>query len=207
MAEWFRKTSWTEADRVDFEKRLARSRPASRAQYLRIQAAHLAEAGEHGAALALLAELLENYDAPIHRAQALLQRAQSCDALDDVAGSLEAYRAALAAERETQNVRTRVGFEFPLFVARRNLQGAFVEALSVLESAESQATFTADRFEVAAARSLIAWSRGDADRAKTHAAIALQAAAERHSGLSRHPTVGLVRADPALLERLRALTG
>src|SRR6187431_2548661 len=36
--DWFRSTTWTETDQANFWTRLARARPANRAQYLRLQA-------------------------------------------------------------------------------------------------------------------------------------------------------------------------
>jgi len=63
--DWFRKTSWGEADQADFFTRLKRSRTAgNKAQYLRIQASHLEGAGSPEflrAAITLLDKMLTEF--------------------------------------------------------------------------------------------------------------------------------------------------
>jgi hypothetical protein len=67
-AEWFRRTTGTDADRKDFSARLKRRRGASRkAQYLRLQALHLAEARHHEGAIEIVqpcsvSEILPTYE-------------------------------------------------------------------------------------------------------------------------------------------------
>jgi hypothetical protein len=58
---WYRKTSWTESDREDFETRFARTRKASRAQYLKIQAWSLFEAGLVRESLSLIDRMFSDY--------------------------------------------------------------------------------------------------------------------------------------------------
>ena len=72
--DWFRNETWSEADRASFYARLKRSRTAgNKAQYLRIQATHLAGAGNDQAALGLLAEMRRDYPDPL---QVVLSRNQ-----------------------------------------------------------------------------------------------------------------------------------
>src|SRR5438128_1768759 len=58
--EWFRSPSWSEADRAEFEARLARSRKYNRAQYLRIKGLALRDAGEIEAARELWTRVLSD---------------------------------------------------------------------------------------------------------------------------------------------------
>jgi hypothetical protein len=207
MRQWFRKSSWSEADRLDFETRFARTRHYSRAQYLRLQAFHLAEAGLHADAILLIDRLLADYPDSSEIASAYLQRAVSCDALDRVGEALASFRAAVVAERTRRTIRTNVSFTFPLFVATRRLQSEFDEALAILNEAEAHVMFPRHRFDVAATRALIADHLGDARAAQTAARQALAAAAEGHSGFVRHPNVGLVPNDNPLIAELRRMAG
>ena len=60
--DWFRRTAWSDADREDFNARLKRSRgEGNKAQYLRIQAVYLAEAGHHHNAIELLDRLFAEF--------------------------------------------------------------------------------------------------------------------------------------------------
>lgn len=78
ITDWFRRSSWTARDREEFDARLQRSRgPANKAQYLRIQALHLAEAGLHTAAIDLLDKLLREFPCRTELASAHQQRAES----------------------------------------------------------------------------------------------------------------------------------
>jgi len=205
MGDWFRKTSWTTADSADFEMRLMRARRASRSQYLRIQAVHLAEAGHHAEALLLLERLLVEYPDPIQLAQAHCQRAESLNSLGRRDEAEVAYRAALDVERELPNVLSRAAFRFPLFVALHSRAASFADALELLDVTSERVTFPVDRFEVAAARAFIAESQGDLRVAREQADAALDAASQVHSGLARHRSVGLVQPNEGLLTRLRDL--
>lgn len=98
--DWFRRTSWTDDDRTDFSVRLQRARKFNRPQYLRIQAVHLAGAGNHVAALELLDRFLHLYDHGIDLAQAQLQRAESLLATGNEFDAINAFRASLDAERK-----------------------------------------------------------------------------------------------------------
>ncbi len=76
--EWFRRSTWTDHDRDEFNARLKRCRGAgSKAQYLRIQACHLAEAGLHANAIELLDCLIMELPERMELANAHLQKAKS----------------------------------------------------------------------------------------------------------------------------------
>src|SRR6516162_1213440 len=90
--EWFRKTAWGAQEREDFYRRLKRARPDNQAQYMRIQAGHLAgNADTLSAALVLLDEMLEHHPDSLEVAIALDQKAECLEALGDVDGAIESY--------------------------------------------------------------------------------------------------------------------
>src|SRR5437667_10039589 len=60
-ADWFRDPGWDRATRDQFEERLNRARIGNRAQYLRIKALALRDAGELGGAKELLNRVVSDY--------------------------------------------------------------------------------------------------------------------------------------------------
>ncbi|MGA3184388.1 MAG: hypothetical protein ABSE52_07310 [Candidatus Dormibacteria bacterium] len=59
--EWFRSPDWTDSEQAQFEARLERARPRSRAQYFRIKAIALHGAGLIQASRMLLFRVVEGY--------------------------------------------------------------------------------------------------------------------------------------------------
>src|SRR5258708_1677279 len=105
--EWFRRSTWTDQDREEFDAQLKRCRSASKkAQYLRIQAIHLAEAGLHAAAIELLDQLFVKFPERIELTSAYLQKAESFAFLGQTEPAIREFRLALQAERDFPNVRT-----------------------------------------------------------------------------------------------------
>jgi hypothetical protein len=58
--DWFRSPDWSEEAQADFERRLGRSRPHRRAQYLRIKGLALESAGEIDGARTLWLRVLDD---------------------------------------------------------------------------------------------------------------------------------------------------
>jgi len=205
--EWFRRSTWTRADQDEFTARLRRSRPHSRSQYIRIQAAHLAEARLYPDALTLLDRVIAEYPDQLQLAQAHKQRGECLLALGDLNSALEAFRTAIEAQRAFPNVQTTAPLHFGFTVARFQRRDLYGEALSVLDEfapAASSAAFPYQEFLNTAARALMAHDRSDPE-ARDMAERALRAVSARHSGFPRHPTVGLVgHVDRQTLDRLRA---
>ena len=63
--DWFRNNIWNDEIAAEFEKRLKRSRPYNRSQYLRVQAYHLRESGCEEAAIDLFKRLVAEYPPPV----------------------------------------------------------------------------------------------------------------------------------------------
>jgi hypothetical protein len=198
MTEWFRRTTWTADDERDFFARLARSRgPARKAQYLRIQAVHLAEAQPplHSQALRLLDQVLVDYPDDLMLAQVHVQRGASLVALGRRMDAATALRAALAAQRARPNVQTSAAIDFAWLVAvHDDLAPLRSEALAVLtdHSAETEA-FPVSRYRRDGARAMLLAAVGDRAGASAAARNALTAAGQLTSGFRHHPKLGLVQ--------------
>jgi tetratricopeptide (TPR) repeat protein len=211
MTEWFRRTTWSDADREDFNARLKRSRGAgNKAQYLRIQALHLGQAGHHASAIELLDRLFADFPDIIQLAQAHAQKAESLAKIGHTEAAIEEYRASLQAERDFPNVRTNAWLDFGWLVLEMELTPLYDEVANVLEEFREQSgfKFPANEYRYAAIQALLADARGEKARAREFAHQALSEAGKEHSGLRNHPTVGLVGSERnRFLNRLRTLAG
>ncbi len=110
--DWYRKTSWSSGDADEFFAQLACSpTDIHRAQYLKVQALTLKDAGLFQEALALVELTIEKF--PNREATQLRKlRAECLWALNLREQSLEAYRAAFEAQREQRNILCNVGLAF-----------------------------------------------------------------------------------------------
>jgi tetratricopeptide (TPR) repeat protein len=209
--EWFRRSTWTDADRQEFHARLNRSCQASnKAQYLRIQALHLAESGHPEAAIELLDQLFVEFPESIDIAQAHVQKAASLAKLGRTEAAIEEYRAALQAQRDRPNVQTNAWLDFGWFVVERALTGLYDEVAMLLEEFRENGglSFPANEYRYAAIQALLADGHADMPRAREFAKKALAEAAKDHSGMRYHPMLGLVGAERSRFEsRLRTLAG
>ncbi len=209
--EWFRRTTWTDVDREDFNTRLKRSRGASnKAQYLRVQSVHLSEADLHEGAVELLDRMFAEFPESIDIAQAHAQKAESLAKLQQIDGAIQEYRAALQSERALPNVRTNAWLDFGWLIVERQLTDFYREISQVLHEfrEEDGITFPAIEYRYAAIQAILADASGSPGRAREFAKQALAAATKVHSGLRYHPTVGLVGSEWNTFEkRMKALAG
>ena len=209
--EWYRRTTWSDADREDFNARLKRSRGArNKAQYLRIQAVHLAASGHHVGAIELLDRLFAEFPERIELALAHSQKAKSLVTLGQMDAAIKEYRAALQAERDFPNVRTNAWLDFGWLVAEKQMTDHYNEALHVLLEFREKCDLKlpATEYRYAAVHAMLADYRGDKALAREFARQALAEAEKHHSGLRYHPTVGLVGSERnTLSDRLETLAG
>lgn len=209
--EWFRRTTWSDADRQDFGARLKRSRgPGNKAQYLRIQACHLADAGLHTAAIELLDQMFVEFPQRNELAQAHLQKADSLAHLGQIDAAIQEYRAALQAERDYQNVKTNAWLDFGWLVVEKQLVGLYEEVSRILQEFREEGGFKFPSLEYrfAAIQAFLADYRGDNVRAREFAQKALAEVEKRYSGLRYHQQVGLVGSEHnTFSNRLRTLAG
>ena len=213
--DWFRRRTWAESDRQEFEATLSRARSSGRPQYLRIQAWHLAESDDPvllRAALELLGRILGDYpDNEIERAPALHQKADCLWRLGDTNGAIEAYRDTFRAEGAIRKVRTSAWLEFGMRVVRDSKVDLYreVEALFAQRALErSSLMFPIDKYRFHLVRALIASNAGHRDVAAEQASAALDAAGLKASGFRYHANLGLVdKVEPRLHEALLRLAG
>ncbi|MGO8753301.1 MAG: hypothetical protein ACLQNE_45780 [Thermoguttaceae bacterium] len=209
--DWFRRSAWTDHDREEFNARLHRSRGAgNKAQYLRIQAFHLADAGLHAAAIELLDRLFAEFPERIQLASAHQQKAEALAGLGQTEPAIHEFRAALQAERDFQNVKTQAWLDFAWFAVENQRTDLYDEVSHVLAEFRDKSGLSFPKIEYRywAVLSLIADSRGEGMVAREYATLALKEASKTHSGLRYHPTVGLVSSQPDWMEKkLRALAG
>jgi tetratricopeptide (TPR) repeat protein len=210
--EWYRRSTWTDEDRKNFDARLKRSRgSANKAQYLRIQAVHLADAGLHEAAIELLDRMIAEYPEPIQLSQAHAQKAGSLAQLGRIHAALEEYRAALLVERQLSNrIRSQAWFDFGWLVIEHEFRNQYDEVQRVFQEFlnESALMFPVAEYRYYAVLAFLGKGKGDKESARHYADVALNAATKDHSGLARHPKVGLVGSDnDAVRDKLRLLAG
>ena len=213
--DWYRRTTWTEADQEAFFARMNRSRSAyNKDQYLRIQALYLQQVGTNEmlrAALELLDSLFEQSPDSFELASAYLQKAECLLALENETGAIEHFRKALKKEEERPGIQTTAGLELSWMIAERGLSHLYDEALEVvLAYAERKPgpIFPHQLYVVNAIRAVITDERGDQKIASELAQRALNAASQTHSGFRYHPKVGLVQnTDNPIHSRLLEIVG
>lgn len=193
--DWFRRTTWTDDDRTDFSDRLKRARKYNRPQYLRIQAVHLADAGNDVAALELLDQFLDIDDGGIDLAQAQLQRAASLLARGNVRDAVNAFRASLDAERKRPNVQTEAWLLFPWFIVETQMVDLYAEAGDILSEFANRRslTFPKSEYHFHCVNAILLAHADDHAQASVHAEKALAASNATHSGFRYHAKLGLVR--------------
>jgi tetratricopeptide (TPR) repeat protein len=207
--EWYRAGDWSEQTAALFEARLARARPESRPQYLRIQGLTLSESGHLDVARELLERVLRDYGDD-------LEAAGACEVLGLMAlqrGDLEQAQhwfRHLLTRWPDQNGTTGTGEVLLADVLTRSEgAGQDEEALALLEQfldRESGIRWSSVMFQWHLIRLRVAERQGDADTAAAHAADALELAAAGPQ-IPNHRDVGLVHADQVTLVRLRRIAG
>ena len=196
--DWYRKTTWSDAGQAGFFARLKRSRTAyNKAQYLRIQAYHLEGVGSPEllkASLTLLDKMFAEFPQRTELASAYCQKASCLAKLGEIDQAIANYQRALNTEREFPSVKINAFMQFGRLVVENNLTKLFDEALEELKELDLRGIkFPSDIFQAFGIRSIIAAHKGEKEKAKEFAKIALEAANKAHSGLRYHSTVGLVR--------------
>jgi tetratricopeptide (TPR) repeat protein len=207
--DWFRRTHWTPEIETDFHIRLARARPANRAQYLRIQALHLQEAGGVAGlrkALELLDLMLAKYPDRNQLAEAHHGRAKCLIELSEFDAAVGALRAAFAAQRSIPNVRGPAYLTFGLLVTRHRRKALYDEALAILEEFGGNELFPREQYEAAAIRALVLDAKGAHREAAVAAQRALDASGKTDTGFRYHPHLALVvNPDPHIHKELERI--
>lgn len=203
--DWFRQTHWGVAEQTLFRDKLARARPENRAQYLYLQGVTLVPVNP-SAALALLDAYLDAYPNDLNVAPAQEARANAMLALFDEGGAMRAYEAAFAQMRRFPDVKTLAAVGYAEAVTERKLADRYDDALAVMREFQPAVILPVDRFRMSAARALIAEAQGRQEEAMSQARLAMEAAVIQHSGLAKHPKLGLVGDErAALVKRMQTV--
>jgi len=209
--KWFRRSTWSSEDQAEFQSRLARSRSRfHKAQYLRIQALHLAKVGTGqmlDAALNLLDQLITQCPDPFELSQAYQQRARCLSDLGRHQEAIDAYEAAIIAQRANPNLHSGIPVEYAELVVSLRRQDLYrrVECLLDEFPPSPEPQFPAAEYSHAVVRAFLAAARQDQVATRDYAEKALAAIGKTEAPFRYHRKVGLVSfVDPAVLAQLRA---
>lgn len=193
--DWYRNSTWSDHVQKEFFERLDRSRGArAKAQYVRIQAYHLEQAGtreSYSAAIELLELIRERWWDDAGQAQVFHQLARCREGLGEVSEAVGFYRQAVQAQREFPGIQTDAHLDFGWLVMKENLESHFEEVSNLIDEFGMSA-FPATRYRGNAIKALVLESQNLKAEAKACATAALDAAAETQSGFAHHQRLGLV---------------
>ena len=198
--DWFRKKTWTKSDQDDFFLHLKRAKDPSKAQYIRIQAVTLQKV-DPTASLKLLQELIANYPDSRELAQVYCQLAECYISLGQSKEAIDAFMSSFQAERSLPNFKTQAYLKFGLFIVKNELKDLYPPAIKILNEFGTHLLFPKDKYQFNTIKAIVSYEDGVIDQAKQYAQHALEAAAQTHSGLRYHPTVGVVSQQDGFLEQ------
>ena len=207
--EWFRSADWDDAARTDFEARLARSRPYNRVQYRRIKAIALLRSGDpirEEAGAGLLRENLALSDLADHeRVLTLVLLAEHDQLRGRLAEAESSLRQALAiAGPDGSGTSGEEEIALAEILLARGGEASLEEAKRLLDRRASEMPlFVRSRYRLAVASAHVCLALRQPADAAQWAAVALDLAATRDSGLARHPALGLVTSTDQELRWLR----
>lgn len=132
MSDWYRRTNWNAETAADFEARLARARPTSRAQYLSLQGQALLATHPVQAEALLERAIAAGEPSEIPRAACYL--ALSRVAQGKIDDAINAYEEAIAAERRNPAFRSTATVDQAFLIAlfeRHDLYGKAIDQLEI----------------------------------------------------------------------------
>ena len=206
---WYRGASWTQSDQEAFWARLRRSRGAwHRAQYLRIQAFHLEEAGILEPAVVLLEHALSEEPEGFESGEIHHQLATCREKQGRISEAVEHLRRALNIAARGPSRASGVWLTFGRVAVEHGRHELYEEFLALVDKADragelnTALMFPADRYRFAGILAVINAHLGNKSEARHLADTALQAANETTSGLRYHPQLGVVSDKETTLYRL-----
>ena len=171
MTDWYRRTEWNDEIEADFEARLARARPSSRAQYLSLQGYALLGANPEVAETLLQRAVALEDEGELPRACCYLALARV--AQGDVDGAIQAYDLAIAAERQNPAFRSTAGVDQAFLIALNQRRDLYWTALDQLAMAAGE-DWSLAGLEALAAEAIIRSETGDNQLARERAIEALE---------------------------------
>lgn len=202
--DWARSPSWDGVSRSDFERRLERSRPSSRAQYLTIKAHALSDAEEVAVARTLLQRVLDMPDVRDSERAWATELLGDLELRDGRAGEAERhYRQVLDRWPSLNGTSGTVEIKLAEVLAARTGAWSNDEVRELLDSylARPALKFDKDLFRLHLVLIRLSIRAGDGDAAR-HAATAALELAGRGPRLPQHESVGVVSTDAETLRWL-----
>ncbi|WP_217924594.1 HEAT repeat domain-containing protein [Miltoncostaea oceani] len=198
--DWFRTSRWDASERELFAARLARARPESRAQYIRLKAEALLEGSDdevraEGARLMRLV-VSDHPDDRLEVTAAHTALGRYHEEIGHAAEAAAAYRAALREEGE--NITSGSDVLLAELILREAMAGHYAEAKTLLDLVLARdPIFRTEQFRYAVARARLADRCGRPDEAAAFALGALGLLSGNRGVSPRHPDVGVIMADDA----------
>lgn len=169
MADWYRKTEWSEVIAADFEARLARSR-TQKAQYLSLQGQALIATNPR-VAVGLLERAVALQDR-FETTRAAGYLAQARLALGDINGALAAYEFAMEAQLRQPSIVGTAAADYAFVVGWFERRDRLDAALPIVEAIPTESVFGPDP-QMLATRALLFDLAGRRDEARQAAEAAL----------------------------------
>lgn len=195
--EWYRKKSWTTSDQEEFFNKLNRARNDKRAEYLKIQAIELTQTGKPGlldVAEQLLRKLLDEYpEDHFNKSSALHTLGKIYQSRKDSKMALIYYKQAIDAEKDFPNTKTGVDLDFSELVLKLDQSTHFDLAQQLMKARIEDAIFPIEKYRASLILAAIHKSKGEQPEFERYKKLADESAAQKTSGLSHHPSLGLVK--------------
>jgi len=209
MSDWFRRSTWTQEDEIEFFNKLKRAQKHNRPQYLRIQACCLYETKDpellrvaESLACKVLTDCLDTEFIDIEIASAYQLLGRIYEELGENDKAILHYQKALEQERAYPNSRTDAYLDYAEIIVKTQRTELFSEAETILHEQVERAYFPAQKYKLCIILAIINKHRGDDAEAQKFMALAKQSADADTSGLRYHKTLGLVKKTNRWLEKL-----
>jgi tetratricopeptide (TPR) repeat protein len=190
--DWYRNTEWDEGIEGAYRAKLSRAR-SMRPQYLQIQASQLVNKYPE-VALSLIDEYFQTYEDFVVPS-AYCVRAEAYVSLGRIEEAVEAYKSALAWEKDHPHFITNARIDLPILVAEKRLEAEYDNAMSVLNDRfrPSDHSWPSMRYYWNGCCALILYEQRQNSDARKFAERALRAATETESPFRYHRSMGLVK--------------
>lgn len=195
--EWYRKESWTQEDEKDFWDRFARTRQTSRAQYLKLQAATLLwmktiNKRMLDGAEKLLNLFLKDYNDRLFLTSVYLLMGRLFTFRKETSQALLYFQKAVEHEKEFPNSKSGSFLYYAEHIVKANAKNLFAEAEKLIFKHKHEIYVVWQEYVANAVLAIINKTKGDKEKARQYKQAAENAARTTHSGLSYHPTAGLL---------------
>jgi len=215
--DWGYSTDYSPTAMADFEKRLSRARPGDRAQNLRVKAvvlSGLCEPKADSIAIELLSRIISEHPEVWYEVNFAHEWLGSMyERMGKFEDAEREYRWVVKSYETSEKSRSGTSGVCELTLAeliiRTSQSGKFLEAVDLItQAAKAKAiSFRSDWFRYWLAAARLAHLIGKDEDAADFAQKALDLAAVKEPQYPRHPTVGNVKLDRAILKELQALAG